>query len=107
MLKIALDYDQTYTADKLLWNRFIKLAINMDHEIKFVTARFENADTYHNKDWRTNADIEADANQLGIDIVYCNHKPKQEVYNADIWIDDRPATIIAPTILINPLRDVA
>lgn len=106
-MKIALDYDQTYTAAPLLWDTFVADAKEQGHEIKFVTARFANAEDYGNPKWRTNDDIEADAEYLEIDIIYCNHKPKQEVYNADIWIDDRPATIVSPTILINPLRDVA
>lgn len=100
-LKIALDYDRTYTADKQLWYLFIKQAIALGHDVKFVTWRFKDANRYADPKWRSNEDIETDARYNKVDVVYCDHGPKQKYYSADIWIDDQPATIIASAILID------
>ncbi len=85
-LKIALDYDETYTADKAFWRSFVELAKAHQHHVSFVT--FRRDDICDN-----NADIEYDAKQCEIDIVYSSMKPKRSVLDADIWIDDSPATI--------------
>lgn len=89
-MKIALDYDDTFTREPHMWSSFVKLVQEVGHEIKFVTFRFEESAT------RSNVDIEHDAKQLGIDIVYCNYEQKSECYSADIWIDDMP--ILIPSI---------
>jgi len=34
-----------------------------------------------------------DAELLGINIVFCNRKPKAECFKADVWIDDNPLMI--------------
>ena len=36
---IALDYDETYTADPVLWDRFIGDANDHGHTVWIVTAR--------------------------------------------------------------------
>jgi hypothetical protein len=83
-LSIALDYDQTFTANRKLWINFIILAKSLNSKVTFVTFRYE---TQHNMD------IIADAMQLDIPIVFSNGKQKSSVFNADIWIDDSPITI--------------
>lgn len=83
-MRIAVDYDDTYTRDKGLFNYFIGQAIVTGHEVKFITARFEEMD---------NRDIIADAYELGIDIVFCNSNQKEECWDANIWIDDAPESI--------------
>lgn len=86
-LRIAVDYDDTYTADPDLFIWLINFARAGGHEVAFVTSRSENVD---------NDDIKRDAMILGIDIIFCGAVQKHEVYPADIWIDDSPITI--PTI---------
>ena len=86
-MRIALDYDETYTNDKNFWSVFIELCKSNGHEIKFVTFR------YRSKNQFENADIECDAMEENIEIIYCNGKQKSTVYHADIWIDDAPITI--------------
>lgn len=38
-MKIALDYDETFTADPELWKPFVAHCKARLHEVKFVTAR--------------------------------------------------------------------
>lgn len=83
-MKIALDYDQTFTADPELWTPFVRTALARGHAVAFVTFR---RDDCHN------SDIQEDAAMLGIDIVYCSGKQKSHCYQADIWIDDSPELI--------------
>ena len=85
-LKIALDYDETFTEDKAFWWSFIDLARSHHHLVSFVTYRTDN-------DCDNNSDIEYDAKKCGIPVVYSWCKPKRSVFDADIWIDDSPATI--------------
>lgn len=84
-MRIALDYDDTYTLDRASWrNAVAALTMNPSTSVTFVTARMERGD---------NADIYQDANAMGIDIVFCNRRQKQECFNADVWIDDMPLAI--------------
>ena len=90
-LRIALDYDGTYTEDVNFWNNFIIMAEISHHQVTFVTYRTNNA-------LDDNSDIESDALRCGIDIVYSYGQPKRRVFDADIWIDDSPELIGAPTL---------
>ena len=83
-LSIALDYDETFTADRELWTLFVFAAINKGHKVTFVTYRHESLN---------NADIITDAKQLGIEIVFTEGKQKSTCFKADIWIDDSPITV--------------
>lgn len=85
-LTIALDFDETYTADPLLFEIFINSAKKNGHEVTFVTYRPPYGD---------NSDIESAANHLDINIVFTSGKQKQHVFKADIWIDDSPETIVS------------
>jgi hypothetical protein len=86
-MKIALDYDETFTAAPMLWKQFITLCKQYGHEIKFVTYRDSR---YHNDD------ICADAYDCGIDIVFTAGKQKQHICpDIDIWIDDSPETVVS------------
>ncbi|MFT6988191.1 MAG: hypothetical protein ACJASL_000151 [Paraglaciecola sp.] len=89
-MKIALDYDETYTEDPVLWTAFVNHCVARGHSVTFVTYRPENAN---------NAYIESDAERLGIDIIYTAGKQKQHCFKADVWIDDCPETIVKYTNL--------
>ena len=84
-LKIALDYDETFTANRELFTNFVYLAKAMKCEVVFVTYRYNNG---------LNADIYEDAKFLDIPIIYTGGEPKELYYKADVWIDDSPETII-------------
>ena len=83
-LKIAIDYDDTFTALKSAISTFMGLLLIAGHEVKFVTFRCDEGD---------NQDIIDDAYDLGVDIIYTCGKQKQHCYNADIWMDDSPDVI--------------
>ena len=92
-MKIALDYDDTFTLDKPLWRRFVAdVLMNPGNSVTFVT--FRGPDGF-------NIDIETDAEEMGIDIVYTNGVSKMTVFKADVWIDDRPELIVP----LNPLLE--
>ena len=84
-MNVAIDYDDTYTLDKQLWNHVIKMFIDAGHNVFCVTKRYEEiAD-----------DIREDMN---IPIVYATRSKLEAVVNAniriDVWIDDKPQSII-------------
>ena len=89
-MKIALDYDHTYTADPGFWYAVITIAQNCGHEVRIVTARDERYD-------RTEALV---ALEQHVPVVYCRGVAKKwfmthfgEGFNPDIWIDDKPESI--------------
>jgi hypothetical protein len=91
-MRLALDFDATYTVDPELWEAFVKLAKERGHEVTIVTARCENGSfAYPDLD---NDDVIAAAGRMGIDVVYCCGNQKQDIYGADVWIDDSPHAIV-------------
>ena len=83
-MKIALDYDDTYTQDPKLWDKFIELSLLRDHEIMIVTFRSPDVPIDHEPripvfytSWRAKRGF---MERQGIDI--------------DVWIDDSPELII-------------
>ncbi|RUX60149.1 hypothetical protein [Mesorhizobium sp. M7A.F.Ca.CA.002.12.1.1] len=90
MMKIALDYDQTYSADPYFWQGVIKLAQHAGHEIRIVTARDDRFD-------RTEPLIHVE--QI-VPVIYCRGVAKKwhlthfgDGFVPDIWIDDKPESI--------------
>lgn len=84
-MKIALDYDGTYTEDPYLWDIFITKALLRNHEIFFVTFRPE--------------DCPIDYDKGLIDVYYTSAVPKKfymdhKGIKVDVWIDDNPDLII-------------
>lgn len=88
-MKIALDYDQTYTLDPEAWDEFCDMMVDNGHEVYIVTAR---SPTLDNIDGILNTDYE-------IPIIYCDGVAKRFVchhyYNLDIdvWVDDKPQSV--------------
>lgn len=84
-MKIALDYDGTYTEDPELWDRFIEMAIERGHDVTVVTMR--------------NEDIAPITHDVEADIIYTSLHGKQEYCERDgehfdIWIDDNPQWVL-------------
>lgn len=85
-MKIALDYDDTYTLDPEMWETIIKIFESRGHEVKIVTARDQNIDIVHE--------------EVGAEIVYCNGVAKEyymrriKGWEPNVWIDDNPKNII-------------
>ena len=83
-MKIALDYDGTYTADEEMWRKIIYF-MACKYEVFVVTSRHE-ADPIEDAGW-----FEAHR----IPIIYCDYMAKKEVCDnlgikIDIWIDNDP-----------------
>ena len=76
-MKIALDYDKTYTEAPQMWDEFIELAEKYGHEVFIATMR---------KPKEEITDVDAR-------IVYTSRKAKSKCVTADIWIDDSPQYI--------------
>lgn len=90
-LLIALDYDDTYTADPLLWDQFIALARTRGHQVICVTGRREPPGLHER--------------QIPCRIVcaggeYKRHAAAKAGHAVHIWIDDMPE-LIAPNRLLN------
>lgn len=85
-MKIALDYDETFTRDPDFWKMFANFAKNVGHEVRIVTARDR---THDNIDERVG----------DIPVIYCNGVAKWfichhfEDWDPDIWIDDKPQSV--------------
>lgn len=85
-MKIALDYDKTYTLDPYFWDEVVGIAQACGHEIRIVTARHEVLDNIDNR-----------VGQLGV--IYCDGVAKKFIchhvadWNPDVWIDDKPENI--------------
>jgi hypothetical protein len=93
-MNICIDYDGTYTADRVMWDEVIATMRLAGHDIWCVTARGEGG----------MAEVRETAGPaFGIDrCVGTNGEPKRDhlfktrnVYG-DIWIDDMPETVTAP-----------
>lgn len=83
---IGLDYDDTYTADPVFWDKVIDLAIERGHDVHCVTGRDEPPD-------------ESEP-QLppGVEVICAGEMFKRHACEAvgiriDVWIDDCPGLI--------------
>lgn len=95
-LRIALDYDDTWTADKELWAYFVTECVEKGHTVYCVTARW---DTEENR-----REIRDDFARFKLDWAirgpyFSNLNSKKERMDKlgieiDIWIDDNPDAII-------------
>jgi hypothetical protein len=90
-MKIALDYDQTYSLDPVFWNRFIFSAHGSGHEVRIVTMRGRDLD-------RTKALIEVEEI---LPVIYTGGVAKKWFlthfggdFQPDVWIDDKPESIL-------------
>ena len=87
-MKIALDYDGTYTADPALWDAFIASAKSRGHTVIIVSCRY---DTPENRE---------ETLVPGCSAILCNGSAKRwfcedrRGCKFDIWIDDLPQTIL-------------
>ena len=83
-MKIALDYDETFTKDPKFWRKFIDQCHLADHEVMIVTFR------------DPSIPIEA---ELPIDVYYTSYRAKRDHMtnigiNIDVWIDDSPDCVV-------------
>jgi hypothetical protein len=94
-MRIALDFDGTFTLDRDWWSAFIMSAQSRGHTVDIVTIRHPEADRLI---------LHEHLENLGCLLVYCDGEPKEKVAERlgikyDVWIDDRPRGIIEGTDL--------
>ena len=83
-MKIALDYDGTYTVDPQFWDDFMTLARVRGHEVVCVTKRgLSNCGT----------DL-----KMNCPIIYTDRAAKEQFcervgVHIDVWIDDLPVNL--------------
>ena len=90
---IAIDYDDTFTADPELWSRFIQDAKNRGHRFYCVTARKESIENIEliNQSF--------DQWECQMPVVFSNLSSKvttmeRQGIKIDIWIDDAPLALV-------------
>ena len=87
-MKIALDYDNTYTEDPYFWSLVAGKAIDHGHDIRIVTVRHPTYD-------------KIEAHEIKIPVIYTNGVAKKfwceffEEWIPDVWIDDKPQAVTA------------
>lgn len=90
-MKIALDYDLTYSLDPKFWNQVIAAARRNGHDIRVVTVRDDNLD-------RTAPLLELEQRLPVIYTCgvakkwYCSHFG--DGFTPDVWIDDKPESVL-------------
>lgn len=90
-MKIALDYDLTYSLDPDFWIDFARNAAQRGHDVRIVTARDDRYD-------RTAPLVLAEA---FLPVIYCRGVAKKwhcqhfvPDFIPDVWIDDKPQSIL-------------
>lgn len=81
-MRIALDYDRTFTLDPTLWLEFLRLAQSAGHEVVCVTMRYSH-----------------ERIELPVEVVYTGRQAKGPFMESvgrhvDVWIDDMPQCIL-------------
>lgn len=88
-MRIAIDFDETLTADSRLWGEFIQMARRLGHRVVCVTARRDIEDNRETvREWMRTHGIQ-------IPVYFTSLRSKVEHMAAlgievDIWIDDDP-----------------
>jgi hypothetical protein len=87
-MNIALDFDDTYTRDPVLWDQFISDSLARGHDIRIVTFRK-----------RTMTDPALDYLATKMPVIFTEYTQKREFTNrmgwmVDVWIDDSPEFIV-------------
>ncbi len=98
-MKIALDFDDTYTRDPEFWNKFIDDAKDRGHDIRIVTFR-KSTMTDPALDWLAST-IPVIFTEYIQKRAFCNHMG----FIVDVWIDDSPEFIVEPRYIIGQKND--
>ena len=89
-MKIAIDFDGTYSSDPVLFLTFAVLAVSRFHDVRIVTAR---------KDDAKNSDIKKAAKKCGLKVIFTGGKKKiahckKIGWEPNVWIDNNPKAIV-------------
>lgn len=92
---IAIDYDNTYTADPESFNKIIKILLDQNHQVICVTGR-EDAGVMA-------APVMESIGKL-VPVIFAGKEWKRDAakrrgWNVDVWIDDSPEYIGKQTLI--------
>lgn len=90
-MKIALDFDNTYTLDPEFWDDFIRNSYDSGHTVGIVTVRHPYWDAHPLLDFLFC--------EFGIHVIFTDGRAKKDFCKElgvefDVWIDDRPQTVL-------------
>lgn len=90
-MKLALDFDKTYTLDPAFWREFIALSQAGGHEVWIVTFRLNGL--------TEEPEFAALERDLGVKTIFTDRRAKFNFCAAlghafDVWIDDDPSKIL-------------
>lgn len=93
-MNLALDFDNTYTANIPFWRAFIELAQNYGATVAIVTMRSKELD--YDSEFNFLKDF------YKVETIFCDGEAKKKVceeagYDVDIWIDDYPEGVTMGT----------
>lgn len=93
-MKIALDYDGTYTHDPSLWLVWIIQAQGRDHDVRIVTMRYPSEEAGGPDAGAMDHRLRA----LGVPIIFTCREAKAPACAAagwvpDVWVDDNPRAV--------------
>lgn len=92
-LKIAIDFDDTFTAAPEFWSKVINLAKEFGHSVCVVTCRRRTIENTA----MINAELDKHGCQMPIHLTTLNSKLEYMSklgINIDIWIDDDPEKLV-------------
>lgn len=84
-MRIAIDFDGTISSNRDMWSDLIRVMQEYGAEVFIVTAREQKAN---------NEDIHRYGNAVGVPVVFTGGAQKQDFFDADIWIDDNPSSVV-------------
>lgn len=86
---VAIDFDDTYTADPELWDQFIDNCMARGHKVVMVTCRRDTADNREECNIPALARFNHYFTGLSPKRWYMEHRG----IKVDVWIDDMPETV--------------
>lgn len=92
MLNIALDYDNTYSADPNFWIQFIQTSMDYGHNVFIVTYRDDRYDRNSDLEF-LNAIIPVYYTRGCAKKWWMNQFAPEEHSKVHIWIEDRPESV--------------
>lgn len=100
-MKIALDWDETWTRDGPFWATVVAIAHKAGHHVRIVTFRYPHhcQDIYHELEQYGLAGVPIIATGHNQKRAYC---AQQEDFLPDVWIDDTPEYIVGTNSLDSP-----
>ena len=100
-MKIALDYDNTYTADPEFWYEFMLDAKERGHDIFIVTYRDERYDMTDGLQFLIEDDFEVYFTRGVAKKWWMNQFAPEYHRDVCVWIDDKPEAILNNSVIDN------